>query len=307
MARVSLGVIPGAGWRASDIRAVSQEAEAAGFEAIFATEVNVDVMAVAQLMGEATSTIKIGTWVANIYLRHPYVCAKGAALIADATKGRMILGLGVSHQPVNTAVGITMKTPINTLRDYAMEVATWLRGEGPVTHLQQQPSEYPVPVYLGALTSPTVELAGEVADGVMPFLWSAERLARSNVWAARGRAKAPGRRKLQVAHGLPTFVGDDMDGLMAAARANLGLFATLPYFQHLFRVSGFVAEAEKAEQGGGADALSDRLLDAVCLIGPVSRCRERLAAFTAAGLDMPILLPPVGVEAARNVIEAFRL
>ena len=139
-----------------------------------------------------------------------------------------------------------------------------------------------MPVYLGALTSPTVELAGEVADGVMPFLWSAERLARSNVWAARGRAKAPGRRKLQVAHGLPSFVGDDMDGLMAAARANLGLFATLPYFQHLFRVSGFVAEAEKAEQGGGADALSDRLLDAVCLIGPVSRCRERLAAFTAA-------------------------
>ena len=305
--RVSLGVIPGAGWRAADIRSVSREAEAAGFEAIFATEVNVDVMATAQLMGEATSTIRDGTWVANIYLRHPYLCAKGAALIADATQGRMILGLGVSHQPVNMAVGVTMRTPISSLRDYTMEVAAWLRGEGPVTHLPQQASAYPVPIYLGALTSSTVELAGEVADGVMPFLWSAERLARSKTWVARGCAKAPGRGKLHVAHGLPVFVGDNIDALMATARANLGLFATLPYFQHLFRVSGFVAEAEKAEQGGGADALSDRLLDAVCLIGPVSRCRERLAAFTAAGLDMPILLPAVGVEAARAVITAFKL
>jgi alkanesulfonate monooxygenase SsuD/methylene tetrahydromethanopterin reductase-like flavin-dependent oxidoreductase (luciferase family) len=190
VARVSLGVIPGAGWRAADIRSIPQEAEAAGFEAIFATEVNVDVMATAQLMGEATSTIKVGTWIANIYLRHPYLCAKGAALIADATNGRLILGLGVSHQPVNMAVGIAMKTPISSLRDYAVEVAAWLRGEGPVTHLPQQPSAFSVPIYLGALTSATVELAGEVADGYMPFLWSAERLARSNAWAVRGRAKA---------------------------------------------------------------------------------------------------------------------
>src|SRR5690348_17305590 len=54
-----------------------------------------------------------------------------------------------------------------------------LRGKGPATHLPEQPATYPVPIYLGALTSPTVELAGEVADGLMPFLWSAERIARS--------------------------------------------------------------------------------------------------------------------------------
>ena len=41
--RLALGIIPGAGWRASDVRSVAQETEAAGFEAIFATEVNNDV------------------------------------------------------------------------------------------------------------------------------------------------------------------------------------------------------------------------------------------------------------------------
>ena len=217
----------------------------------------------------------------------------------------MILGLGVSRQPVNTALGIDVASPLGVLRTYTTEVAAWLRGDGPATHLPQQPAACPVPLYLGALTSSTVELAGELVDGVMPLLWSAERVARSVAWSARGRAKAPGRGKLEMALGLPTFIGDDMAALMDASRANLGLFATFPFFQHLLRVSGFTEEAERAAQGAGAASLSDRFLDAVCLIGPVARCRERLAAFTAAGLGLPILMPPVSVEGAHAVINAF--
>src|SRR5215472_6345201 len=106
--RLGLAVIPGVGWRASEVQAVAREAEDAGFDAIFAAEVNNDVMATAQLMGAATQRINVGTWIANIYLRHSYVCAQGAALIADVTGGRFILGLGVSHQPVNRALGIDM-------------------------------------------------------------------------------------------------------------------------------------------------------------------------------------------------------
>jgi alkanesulfonate monooxygenase SsuD/methylene tetrahydromethanopterin reductase-like flavin-dependent oxidoreductase (luciferase family) len=74
--RLALGVTPGTGWRAAEIRTVAQHAEAAGYEAIFGGEVNTDVLAVAALMGAATTTIKVGTWVANIYLRHSYICAK---------------------------------------------------------------------------------------------------------------------------------------------------------------------------------------------------------------------------------------
>jgi alkanesulfonate monooxygenase SsuD/methylene tetrahydromethanopterin reductase-like flavin-dependent oxidoreductase (luciferase family) len=80
----------------------------------------------------------VGTWIANIHMRHSYACAKAASLIADATGGRMLLGLGVSHQPVNTALGAQMPAPIVALRRYAMEVAGWLRGEGPTTHLPQR-------------------------------------------------------------------------------------------------------------------------------------------------------------------------
>src|SRR5437868_13837771 len=116
--RLGLAVIPGIGWRASEGQAVAREAEEAGFDAIFADEVNNDVMATAQLMGAATRRIQVGTWIANIYVRHSYACAQGAALIADATDGRFVLGLGVSHPPVNKALGIDMGDAPAALRRY---------------------------------------------------------------------------------------------------------------------------------------------------------------------------------------------
>jgi hypothetical protein len=177
----------------------------------------------------------------------------------------MILGLGVSHQRVNAALGVNMPSPTVAMRRYASEVANWLRGEGPTTHLPQESAPVPVPLYLAAMTSPMVELAGELADAVMPFMWPTARVTQSKVWAARGRAKAPGRGPLDVALGIPTFVGDDIEAQRNAARANLALFTTFAFYQKMFRASGFTEEAAKAEEGVGGDALSDRMLDATCL------------------------------------------
>lgn len=304
--RLGLAIIPGVGWSALEVQSIAREAEDAGFDAIFTAEVNNDAMATAQLMGAATRRINVGTWIANMYLRHSYVCAQGAALIADATGGRFVLGLGVSHPPVNQALGIDMADPPGALRRYVTAVRKWLKGEGPATHLPQRPTRQPVPVYVAAVTSRTVELAAELADGIMPFLWSAPRVEQSKAWAARGRAKASGPGQLDVTLGLPTFLGNDVKAMRDAARQNLALYTTFPFFQRLFRASGFTAETAQMEKGAGGAALSDRLLDAVCLLGPMDRCRDQLAAFRAAGVDLPILVPPIGVEGARATIKAFR-
>src|SRR5829696_6688394 len=272
--RLALAVIPGVGWSAAETQAIAREAEAAGFDAIFSAEVNNDVMATAQLMGAATSRIQVGTWIANIYLRHSYTCAQGGALIADATGGRFVLGLGVSHQPINQALGIAMPQPLATLRRYVTEVRSWLRGEGPATHLPQRSSPLPV--------------------------------ALSKAWTARGRDQAPELRPVDITLGLPTFIGDDLEALREAARQNLVLYTGLPFFQRLFRDMGFAEEATLMGRGDGMASLSDRLLDAICLIGPLERCQERLAAFREAGVDLPILYPPIGVDGARQVLQAFR-
>jgi alkanesulfonate monooxygenase SsuD/methylene tetrahydromethanopterin reductase-like flavin-dependent oxidoreductase (luciferase family) len=292
-----LATIPGAGWSTQDVCKVAREAEAAGFEAIFVAEVNNDALLTASLMGNATGQIKVGTWIANIYMRHPYACAQGAALIGEATDGRFILGLGVSHQPVNEALGVAMGDPSTAVVRYASEVQQWLRGEGPPTHLPQRPAPAPVPVYIAALTSKTVRKASAVADGLMPLFWSPERVKRSQDWI--------GDNTVELTLGLPTFVGDDLGTLYDAARANLGLYTTFPFFQRLFRVSGFDEEADAMQRGAGGSALTERLLDAVCLIGPLERCRERLAEYRAAGVELPILMPPIGVDGAHRVIDLF--
>ncbi len=116
-----------------------------------------------------------------------------------------------------------------------LEVANSLRGEGPATHLPQQHAPHPVPIDLTALTSQN----SEIADGVMPLWWSVERVARGRRWIERGRGKSRGRAKLELTPGLPTYVGDDIDALRSAARANLGLFTGLPFIQRLIRASGF--------------------------------------------------------------------
>ena len=74
------------------------------------------------------------------------------------------------------------------------------------------------------------------------------------------------------------------------------MFTTLPFFQRLLRASGFVEEAARAVQGVGG----------ICLIGSVDPCRERIAEYRAAGLDLPILWPGHGVDTARQLITAFR-
>lgn len=58
-------------------------------------------------------------------------------------------------------------------------------------------------------------------------------------------------------------------------------------------------------KGVGPTALTDALLDSFCLIGPLSRCRERLAEYYEAGVELPILNPPVGPAGALACIRAF--
>ena len=138
--RLGVTVIPGAGWRASDIRDVARAAEEAGFEAIFTTEVNNDALATAQLMGNATAHIQVGTWIANIYLRHPYTCAKGASLIADDTAARLS---GSRPTASRTPAAPPMAAGLRPVLDPPVrshgQGSDQGKQETPVTHARTQP------------------------------------------------------------------------------------------------------------------------------------------------------------------------
>ncbi|MGD9987610.1 LLM class flavin-dependent oxidoreductase [Pseudonocardia sp.] len=184
-------------------------------------------------------------------------------------------------------------------------VRVWLAGTGPATHLPQRPAPCAVPVHVAAVGRVAVELAGEIADGAMPTFWSPQRVAQSKEWLSDGRSRSVGLGPFELTLGISTFLGDDLATCRAAARQNLALYTGLPFFQRMWRDSGFVEETTRMVAGAGGASFSDAMLDAFCLIGPVSRCRERLAEYRDCGVDLPILGPPVTPGAARETIAAF--
>ena len=121
------------GCSVDDLRVLAGIAEDAGFEGIFSPEVPpYSALANAQVFAEATSKIRVGTWITNIYMRHAVVATAEALTIQEISGGRMILGLGVSHKPVNDRYGIDMGDPLEVMRNYVSAVNSFSDGSSPL-------------------------------------------------------------------------------------------------------------------------------------------------------------------------------
>jgi len=296
-----------------ELRELAREAESAGVEAVFSPEFMNDALSNCHVMAQATARIKVGTWIANIYLRHPALCAQTAVAIDDTSKGRLILGLGVSHRPlVEDIYKEKMDRPREFLREYITTIRDITIGKGyPGAPMQPQAATYKVPIYVGALALGTVELCGEMADGAMLYLCPKSRMPRVMAALEKGAAKA-GRSvsSVDITTGLPACISDDLNAARAAARNNLAFYGRLPFYNKLFQSSGFVQEVEALAKGN-AQWVSDRMAEEVSLVGPPTRCREQLAAFREAGIQLPIIVPvPIPgqqtyTQAVRKAIETF--
>jgi len=95
---------------------LAREVEDAGFSGIFIPEANNDGLMCSYAVAGVTKRVDIGTWIVNIYLREPTLCAAAAEMVQDAANGRFILGLGVSHRPALEARGIDMGNARDRLR-----------------------------------------------------------------------------------------------------------------------------------------------------------------------------------------------
>src|SRR5215212_2572600 len=86
---------------ASDgVRALVGEIEAMGWPTVWRPEsAGRDALVSAAIMLEATATLKVATGIAQIYARHPHTTRAAQRTLHEASGGRFLLGLGVSHRP----------------------------------------------------------------------------------------------------------------------------------------------------------------------------------------------------------------
>jgi alkanesulfonate monooxygenase SsuD/methylene tetrahydromethanopterin reductase-like flavin-dependent oxidoreductase (luciferase family) len=262
-------------------------------------------LACAEAIALGTSTVKVGTNIANIYFRHPFLAAMSAWTISELSNGRLVLGLGISHRRMVESLGIEVHEPREYLRSYVQAVKDGLAGGSTEGLFSPRRAAHDVPVLTAALTAETARIGGGVGDGIMPFLPSRSYLAEL-VAEARDAAAGTGRDpdELDCIISIPTFVSDDADQARSAARYNIAAFARLPNYRRQWRRSGFVEEVDAMQQAwksrdrrAVAELASDRMVEQVCVFGPPGQCREQLDAFREAGAGMPVLaISPVNEE-----------
>lgn len=241
------------------------------------------------LAGE-TSRLVLGTSIVGIWGHDAQTTRMASLTLSEATDGRFVLGLGVSHPHLAEKLrGHRFDRPLTRMREFlAAYRAAVIRA--PALGGSVEP-----PVLVAALRQRMTELAASDADGAFPYLVTPGHVA--GMRRILDAAAASERRLLAVT--LPVVLGTGPEAA-AAARAYLKPYLRTPTYQATWTLQGF--EPHDWEPPG-----SDRLVDAMVAVGDVEGVRERIDGLLAAGADHVAIIPlaPDGTTEHLATLEAF--
>lgn len=302
MTTVALHLSPGTS--IADCITLAQRAESVGVAAVYGIEGVNDVFVPMAAIAAATTTIGIGTYVANAYARTPQAAAFAALNLDELSGGRFTFGIGAGNRHVNEWVfGLDSTKPMAKIRDYLAVVAALLTGEvpasdevgGPVHHVQSRFVRRParrVPCIVAAAGPRMIELAATASDGVgLGILISPEHIAGDIRPRAEAAAAAAGRDPAAVRFPMAAMVSVDDDAERArdlTRRAICGLFHPVPhpYYDFLLREQGYAQVAntasELAPQKRWREAMAtidDELIERLTITGTPEQCAARLDAY----------------------------
>jgi len=307
----------GLGLTSEDQLAIVQEAERLGYDSVWAAEAyGSDAATILGWLAAGTSKIRLGSGIFQMPARSPAMTAMTAATIDQLSGGRMILGIGSSGPQVAEGWhGQRFGRQIQRTREYVAVVRMALArervefhgdtlelplpdGPGKALKLTISPVQERIPIYLAAIGPKNTELAGEVADGWIPTLFSPEHVAEFRPLLEEGAERA-GRSLdgFDIAPTVNVFVTDDEEKARDAQRPYLALYVggmgsrERNFYNQLVQRYGFEDAAREVQdlylsgkREEAAAALPAELIDTVTLSGPKERVRERLAVYRDAGV-----------------------
>lgn len=270
-----IGLTGGAG-TVDKIVAQAQRAEDDGFSALwYASTVAGDPLTAMAIAGRTTSRIELGTAVLQTYPCHPLLQANRVAAAANAmNRPGLTLGLGPSHRPlVEGVLGLDYGHPGRNTEEYVRIVTALLAGDRVdvdgadwTTHSDGRMAvpEHPVPVLLSALSPRLLRVAGEVADGTVLWMATAEAVENHVAPALHAAARAARRPAPRIVAGLPIAVHDDAAEARAAVAATAGGYAGMQNYRRILDRGGVGDPADAAIVGTEDDvtAALNRLVDA---------------------------------------------
>jgi F420-dependent oxidoreductase-like protein len=294
---------------------LARRAESLGYESVWVTHGSGrDSFLVLAAYGAATTRVGLGNGVVPIYPRHPVAMAQAALTLAEMTGGRFTLGLGVSHRAsMESALGLPLREPLGVMREY-VAVLRGALGKGASfdgRHYKVNWSlaipERPTapPIYLAALSRQMLELAGEIADGVVLWLCS-PAYVRDVAVPALGRGRARAGKTLDgfdVVAAVPLAIADDAATALAAFRGELARYLALPFYRVMLEGSGLAKEVAEFDRTGD---VPDALAREVGAVGSAEAGQAYVRAYREAGVTLPAIRPITFPDAPwyRRTLEA---
>lgn len=279
MPAISLAAVPG---RRRQTVELVKEIEERGFSGIFCPSLG-DAMGLCLSIAQETSRLEFGTAIQPIYLQHSSALAASAAYIHEIAEGRFRLGIGVTHGPVHSRLGVQPGKPLADTRAYVAEMQAAAKNMGGLP-----------PITLATLRDKMVALSVEISDGAVWANASRSRMGHSLAGIPEDRRAAG----FYVGNMIPTVIDADREAGANRNRATLKGYVALPNYRNYWKEAGYEEEmvgVEKAIAAKDADgvlaAMSDTWLSDCTLYGSAGEVREGVEAWFDAGVESPILVP----------------
>lgn len=320
------------------------EAERLGFSQCWTGEAyGTDAVSPATWILARTTKIKAGTGIMQMPARTP-TCAAMTVLSLQALSGnRFLCGIGPSGpQVIEGWHGVRFGKPMQRTREYIAIIKQVLAREKP---LEFHGSEYSipydgpdasglgrplrsithgdpnVPFYTASITPAGLRTAGEVADGNLPIFFSPDAPDVVTGPTLEGRQRVGKTMEgFDTAPYVRAKMGPDVAACRDAIRPELALYIggmgarSKNFYTAMISKMGFEGPARQIQdlyldgkKNEAAAAVPDALIDAISLVGPAERIRDRLQAWkdvAKAGHVGTMVLKGASQEVMRVVAEA---
>ena len=304
-------------------------AEEKGFEAVWQADSRLvrDAIVPMSAFAAVTDTIKIGSGVVDCWTRNPARLAATFSTLDDLAPGRVILGIGAWWDPLAAKVGISRAKPLRAMREIITAVRALLANETvtmngefvqldgvELDYVYQERRPKDVPIYLGATGMQMMELAGEIADGVvLNYLVSPDYNKTAIEALAKGADKA-GRKWEEIDRPQLVVCSVHEDRKTALDMARLMVTQYLGQQPHIMKASGVpqslldkVGEvltwpATHEQVVAASKLVPDEIVQMLTASGTPDDARAKVREYMKDGATCPILYPLGDVKA---MIDAF--
>jgi len=311
-----------------DFIAIAQETEARGYHTAWTGEVSGwDAFTVMTMIASRTARLHVASAVVPVQTRTPVVLGMGAAALAHFAPGRVALGLGLSSRIiVEQWHGQAFSPSLAQIREAVQIIRLVVAGErvnfdGKFYRLKNfrltTPPPLPPPrIVLAALGPEMLELAGEIADGVV-LNWIPPESVPASIRHLEAGAQRAGRTLagFEIAAFIRTCVTDDIAAARATLARDITGYTIVDVYASFFRSAGFAAEVDAVtaawkagDRAGAVQHISPRVLEGLGVVGDEASCRDRIDAFARAGLTMPVVLPftATGADPRTSLLRTLR-